>query len=388
MSAEEKMEKLESRLEEQANAVDELRAELSQERAAADKRSSDLTEMMGQLLLKIGDIGSGAKGESSGQRPMPTAGGDTAVAEGGARASSPPSSSPLHETSREGDGIPVEVGPRRDQLWRGATTMGLGLIGERPSVAHGGGIKGGSRRGVRDKMSAPVLEGRKNFDSFCKKMKVYATLQGFSAVFISDPYVDVGDDSQDESSLRIPQEMYERQLDAWAFLSQALKSRVDEGTFHRHPSPRKCWEDILDRYDTKTNGQKNKKMDELTGFKIARDDNPVEKLYEMEDLRAQLDEAGMDVSLDTTYSRFVAALPDEYELEVRDLENKRNTSERKLSGWLAPDSRNSSRLGKSQGLKPSSWMVVAAAAAVGKVDGGVVTGSLEKGTSARRTRRM
>lgn len=46
MSAEQK-----ARLEEQATAVDEARAELGPERAAADKRSNDLADMMGQLLV-------------------------------------------------------------------------------------------------------------------------------------------------------------------------------------------------------------------------------------------------------------------------------------------------------------------------------------------------
>lgn len=56
----------------------------------------------------------------------------------------------------------------------------------------------------------------------------------------------------------------------------------------------------------------------------------------------------MDVGEDTRYSRFVAALPDECELEVRDLENKTEYIQKKvveLHTWYT-ETRNACRLSK------------------------------------------
>ena len=116
---------------------------------------------------------------------------------------------------------------------------------------------------------------------------------------------------------------YEKQLLAWVFLSQALQSNADKARFHRSTSPRKCWEEILDWYDTKTNAQKGTCMRELYNFKVGKQDDPVEKFYEIEDLRVKLLNAGMTVDDDTLYSCFVSSLPSsEYALEIRDLNLK------------------------------------------------------------------
>ncbi|CAN0316506.1 unnamed protein product, partial [Scytosiphon promiscuus] len=91
----------------------------------------------------------------------------------------------------------------------------------------------------------------------------------------------------------------------------------------RSTSPRRCWEETLDWYDTKTNAQKGMCMRELYNFKIGKEDNPVEKLYAIEDLREKLVNAGMSVDDNTLYSCFVNALPSaEYALEIRDLNLK------------------------------------------------------------------
>lgn len=47
----------------------------------------------------------------------------------------------------------------------------------------------------------------------------------------------------------------------------------------------------MDWYDTKTNGQKRVCMRQLFNFKIGKQDDPVEKFYEMEDLRVKLNHA-------------------------------------------------------------------------------------------------
>ena len=58
-------------------------------------------------------------------------------------------------------------------------------------------------------------------------------------------------------------------------------------------------------------------------FKIGAEDDPVEKLFEMEDLHVKLNNAGMSVDSNTLYACFVSALPAaEYSLEIRDLNLK------------------------------------------------------------------
>jgi len=113
------VEQLELRLEEQAAAVSELTAQLTNERSAAEKRGHDLVEMMGRLMDKVSDIDSRGRGESSGQRPPPTAGG---AAEG---ANASPKSS---DGSREGESAAAEGGSSVDQPGRRGSTGGLGPI--------------------------------------------------------------------------------------------------------------------------------------------------------------------------------------------------------------------------------------------------------------------
>ena len=56
-------------------------------------------------------------------------------------------------------------------------------------------------------------------------MRVYAKLHGFESAFDNDPLVKVGADRNDRESIMaqgVSTSMYERQLMAWVFLSQAL----------------------------------------------------------------------------------------------------------------------------------------------------------------------
>ena len=88
-------------------------------------------------------------------------------------------------------------------------------------------------------MAIPILKGRENVDIFSKQMRVYAKLHRFETVFESDPYVEVGADGNDKETLMahgVSAAMYEKQLLAWVFLSQALQSNVEKATFHRSTS--------------------------------------------------------------------------------------------------------------------------------------------------------
>ena len=64
-------------------------------------------------------------------------------------------------------------------------------------------------------------------------------------------------------------------------------------------------------------------MRQLYRFKIGTEDDPVEKLFEMEDLRVKLNNAGMSVDSDILCACFVyALLAADYSLEIRDLNLK------------------------------------------------------------------
>ena len=128
---------------------------------------------------------------------------------------------------------------------------------------------------------------------------------------------------------------------AWVFLSQTLQTEVDQDTFHRSKSPRKCWDSIVNWYDTKTNAQKGTCMREtLYDFTMKKEDDPVE-LYAKEDLREKFNNAGISVDDNTLYTCFVAAVPTaEYALEIRDLNLKQATIARRPSTLFAANTRH------------------------------------------------
>ena len=109
-------------------------------------------------------------------------------------------------------------------------------------------------------------------------MRVYAKLHEFESVFDRESYVEVVAEGSDRASLMakgVTVFMYEKQLMAWVFLSQALQTTVDHATFHWSKSPRKCWESIVDWYDTKKSAQLGTCMRELYNFTNKKDDDPV-----------------------------------------------------------------------------------------------------------------
>ena len=88
-------------------------------------------------------------------------------------------------------------------------------------------------------------------------------LNKFSRVFSDDPYICmstyVGSQENSRESLMaggVPGDMYDRQLAAYVFVSQALKRDVDRAIFYRHASPREIWEKILEYHGPTTNDQK------------------------------------------------------------------------------------------------------------------------------------
>lgn len=156
-------------------------------------------------------------------------------------------------------------------------------------------------------------------------MQVNRKLRKLEAVFTSDPYIDVWAEGNTKESLiaqgRVSAKMYDRQIMAWAFLSQAFQTTVDLSKFHRGTSPRKVWEKTVDWHDTKTSDQKRVCMQGMHNFKIGKQDNPVEKFFEIEDFQEKLIGAGVVPDANTTYACFLNALPQiECALEILDID--------------------------------------------------------------------
>lgn len=95
-----------------------------------------------------------------------------------------------------------------------------------------------------------VLEKREKSDSFfCEAARTYSSLHRFETVDDSDPYVEVRAEGHDKEFLAaqgVSVTVYERQLLALVFLSQAPKPDVEQERFHRSTSPRLCWQESID----------------------------------------------------------------------------------------------------------------------------------------------
>ena len=100
-------------------------------------------------------------------------------------------------------------------------------------------------------------------------------------------------------------------------------------------------------------------MRQLYSFKIKTEDDPVEKLFEMEDLRVKLNNAGISVDSDTLYACFVSALPAaEYSLEIRDLNLKQVYDRKEIINLIRSRYETlRSSFGKSKGSSKSLALV-------------------------------
>ncbi|CAN0407353.1 unnamed protein product, partial [Laminaria digitata] len=92
--------------------------------------------------------------------------------------------------------------------------------------------------------------------------------------------------------------------------------------FRRSNSPGECWGETRKWYGARTVGQQIELRKKLTSFNIAKGSDPVEKFLEIEDVCEAMRDAGMDVDDQTVYGIYVAALPSEYDLEIRELSRK------------------------------------------------------------------
>ena len=136
-------------------------------------------------------------------------------------------------STKEERGGAAGADPKRGQLGGREQDWDVGPSGEL-FITAAEGLRSRPFLG-QPKMAIPVLKGRNNFDTFSKQMRVYPKLCGFESVLDNDPNVEVGADGNDRESIMaqgVWTSIYERQLMAWVFLSQALQSNVDKLTFH------------------------------------------------------------------------------------------------------------------------------------------------------------
>lgn len=297
---------LRARIEEQDRAIEKL----TQDNAAAEERRK---KEFDELVARVSQLSSG---EQAAQSESGAGGG--AVSTAGRDAVPNSSAEPVDEEEDQmshtgGDGVPAEADPQ-DQLGGRGQARGYAPLGE-------SSVTLGARRPAGIKMTVPKLEKGK-FDSFAQKMLVYARVHGFAEVFTDAQYVNVGGETREALlSQGVTPSQYEKQLAAWAFLSEALITKVDQAKFYMGTSPRQVWEEIVEWYGLETNEEKRLCSLEITTFKVDRNKSVVEELFRIEELHAKLTSSNVAMDSDTVYSSFVAGLPlPEYELEVRDID--------------------------------------------------------------------
>ena len=230
-------------VEEQRGAIEDLKNafEASEERQRASQ--AEIIAKLSQLVVEK----TNSEGESGGPATVGAAGRGAA-----------PSRSSAHsdDNENEGDGDAAEADPY--QLGSGGPARDFVPLGEQPSHTPGDSAKLHLNNMMKT-MKPPVFQDETSVESWKRESFVYMKLNKFSCVFSDDPYVDVGSEENSRESLMaggVPGDMYDRQLAAYVFLSQALKRDVDRAIFYRHASPREIWEKILEYHGPTTNDQK------------------------------------------------------------------------------------------------------------------------------------
>ena len=89
--------------------------------------------------------------------------------------------------------------------------------------------------------------------------------------------------------------------------------------FPRLSSPGGVGEAQLKWYLPQTAGQQITLRRQLTNFQVPKGSDPVQKFLEIEDHAELMHDAGIQVDVQSVYGIYVAALPSEYELEIREL---------------------------------------------------------------------
>ena len=209
------------------------------------------------------------------------------------------------DSQREESGTVRGFGPARES----ATMFGFGQGGFKPTV--------------------PVFTGeQESFSRWKQEAVIYSRRYGFDAVFTRANEcqdVNVGDPDcpmerlQDEFAVDI----VILHLNAWQFLSSALKSEKDRDILFRVNSPGATWRSLIDTYSLKTRGASLALVKKLDSVRIGTNDDPTLKLLEMEDIARSLRSSHSQWQhLTKSYvnEKFVNALPREYDIQKQMLE--------------------------------------------------------------------
>lgn len=301
---------LRNQVDAQASTIVELRQDVTAAEERRQQGREELMKMMSELLVlkKASDT----EGESGGS-------GEAAVGAAGQAAAPPNPPEQIGSDGSQGS-VAAEAETNSFQLGGRGPAGGFAPHGE-SSFTHG---NGGAPRRVSTVMKAlkvPHLTEGGDFVFFMKDVMLYAKLNKFDSVFTSDPYVNVGNDYNTRESLLsagISSETFEKQMEAWAFWSQALKSNTNRAIFHRCESPREVWDELQEWHGPKTNAQKLTLQQQMFDFKIGKKD-PIESLFEMEALQTKIQNAGVSMDANTTYTCYMRALPETFEREKADI---------------------------------------------------------------------
>ena len=226
---------------------------------------------------------------------------------------------------------PVEDVPRRNgQKRAGGTIMGFGPTRESAAMfGFSQGVSGMNSSGF--KPTVPVFNGKQeSFSRWKQESVIYTRPYDFDAVFkraneCQD--VNVGDPDcpmerlQDEFGVNI----VISHLNAWQFLSSALKSEKDRDIIFRVSCPGAAWRSLVETYSLKTQAASLDSLYKLDSVQIGTNDNPTLKFLEMEDIARSLRSSHSQWQhLTESYviGKFVNALPREYDIQKQMLEER------------------------------------------------------------------
>ena len=114
-------------------------------------------------------------------------------------------------------------------------------------------------------------------------------------------------------------------LNAWQFLSSALKSEKDRDILFRVKSLGAAWRSLIEIYSLNTQGASLTLLQKLDSVRIGTNDDPTLKLLEMEDIARSLRSSHSQWQhLTESYAigKFVNALPREYDIQKQMLEER------------------------------------------------------------------
>ena len=137
------------------------------------------------------------------------------------------------------------------------------------------------------KPTISVFNGKQeSFSRWKQESVIYSRRYGFDAVFTrANECQDVNVEDPDYLMERLQDEfgadIVVPHLNAWQFLSSALKSENDRDILFRVISPRAAWRSSADTYSLKTQGASLALLHKLDSVVIGINDDPIRKLLEM-----------------------------------------------------------------------------------------------------------